>query len=145
MQEVRIRSTEAPIETTLHKPIQEPAKVSKLVVAPLKKTASLFEAVDFAMQNPDQMTDDVKSLIKEKLRQSEEEKGELKSKLFEQGIELKDLKTELDQLKRRIERQESDYIQTMRLNTMLKSQVQQLQQDGPVPTPDPNHAKSVED
>lgn len=41
--------------------------------------------------------------------------------------EMKDLKSELDLLKRRIERQEADYIQTMRLNTMLKTQVLQLQ------------------
>lgn len=40
---------------------------------------------------------------------------------------MKDLKSELDLLKRRIERQEADYIQTMRLNTMLKSQVLELQ------------------
>ena len=44
---------------------------------------------------------------------------------------MKDLKSELDLIKRRIERQENDYIQTMKLNSMLKSQVHELKsQDG---------------
>ena len=40
---------------------------------------------------------------------------------------MKDLKSQLDLLKRRIERQENEYVQTVKLNTVLRGQVTNLQ------------------
>ena len=54
---------------------------------------------------------------------------DLKDKLKDQDEEMKELRNELDLVKRRIERQENDYIQTMKYNTLLKNQMYQLQEN----------------
>ena len=53
----------------------------------------------------------------------------LKDQLKDQDEEMKELRNELDLVKRRIERQENDYIQTMKYNTLLKNQMYQLQEN----------------
>ena len=74
--------------------------------------------------------EELKKIALKKVKKAEKEKKQLREQLSEQETEMRDLKSELDLLKRRIERQENDYIQTMRLNTMLKNQVLELQQNG---------------
>ena len=51
-----------------------------------------------------------------KVRNSEVERHELRTRVEKQNEETKALKQELDALKRRLDRQETDYVQTMRQN-----------------------------
>jgi len=53
----------------------------------------------------------------------------MQAKLALQDAEMNDMRFELDLLKRRLERQESEYVSTLKMNTALKHQIVQLQEN----------------
>lgn len=90
-------------------------------------TTDIATMINFALQQPHRVNIDFKRVLLKRITTSEQEKIELRGKLSLKDTEMQDLRNEVDNLKRRIERKESEYIQTMKANTILQTQVTALQ------------------
>ena len=66
--------------------------------------ADIATMINFALQQPHKVNIDFKRVLLKRITSSEQEKIELRGKLTLQDTEMKDLRNEVDNLKRRIER-----------------------------------------